>query len=322
MLLDQEHSSRKLIAEREAKVRNAGERLAEHLGSQVTPTLFLDMDGVVFCADGLRYPRITDYGVLSALISLESLGVQIGPATGRGLHVVQTLRDYGLQIQGPGIFEEGQMYVTNGEIHQFGHPNHPAFMNTLREAMTKHPDFVPTWDHVRPDTNAISPGNPQWQGRNRFSYWFSYDDNQERDSVIVSSIRPFVEASADQHGLHPDNDIALTVYRMKPHKLNGNVAIVGIKGRHNGRDIDKGTAAHMITTPRSWSFVADGFGDTPLANVTHSRGGVVIGIEGNLDMTNDASIFLARAHARLRDPREFAGALRHTASVLRGKRMR
>lgn len=71
-----------------------------------------------------------------------------------------------------------------------------------------------------------------------------------------------------------------------------------------------------------WSFVADGFGDTPLAKITKTKSGVVIGIEGNLDITKDAPEFLLTADIVLKNPNEFTRALRHAANVMRVPRNR
>lgn len=150
-------------AQREAVVKNAGELLADHLLSQPDPQLLLDMDGVVFQADSLHVPRLTTLDIVPTLQSIEAQGVAIGPATGRGMHVVDFLRDQGLQLSGPAILEEGQTIIQAGFVEHLGHPNHRAFMDTMRGVMEDHPEFLPRWDYVRAAAQtgqfAFSPGN-------------------------------------------------------------------------------------------------------------------------------------------------------------------
>ena len=114
-----------------------------------------------------------------------------------------------------------------------------------------------------------------------------------------------------------ERDVELRVYRMQPSAKNGNLAIITVKGKLDGKTIDKGVAAERLSGP--WGFVADGFGDTPLAKISKNRSGVVIGIEGNLDITKDAPEFLQLANIVLRNPVEFTKALRHTVSILRSQ---
>lgn len=306
------------IVQQEAAIRHAGKLLADYLAWQETPTLLLDMDGVIFEADSLHQPRLTTLDIVPTLQLLEDQGVLIGPATGRGMHVVEFLRNQGLQLAGPAILEEGQVIITDTETRYLGRPGHRAFMREMRSAMEGHPEFVSTWDEVRINAEdcrfTFCPGNSQWQGECRSSFWFHYQGYPEQDKAIVTTkIEPTLWELSSQHGLDYSKDVAIGVYRMRGSEKNGNLAVIGIKGTLDGQLIDKGTAAKKMTC--SWGFAADGFGDTPLAVVTKSRGGVVIGIEGNLDLTKDAPEFLQKADATLRNPRDFTQALRHTASV-------
>jgi hypothetical protein len=309
------------IVQHEAAIRHAGELLAGYLALQETPTLLLDMDGVVFEADSLQQPQLTTLDIIQTLQSLEEQGVAIGPATGRGMHVVEFLRNQGLQLVGPAILEEGQVIITDMETRYLGRPGHRAFMREIKSAMESHSEFVPTWDEVR--INACDgrftfcPGNFQWQGECRSSFWFYYHGDPKQDKAIVATrVEPILQALSPLYGLNYDKDVAVGVYRMKSSETNGNLAVIGIKGTLDGQLIDKGIAAKKMTG--SWGFAADGFGDTPLAVVAKSRGGVVIGIEGNLDLTKDAPEFLQKADVTLRNPGDFTQALRYTANILHG----
>lgn len=117
-----------------------------------------------------------------------------------------------------------------------------------------------------------------------------------------------------QHGLDYDHDVTVNSYRMQRSFENGNLGVVSIRGKLDGRIIDKGIAAEKLYG--TWAFAADGFGDTPIAIVTKTRGGVVIGIEGNLDITNEVPYFLQIADVVLKTSNEFNDALRHAANIL------
>ncbi|MCL4359652.1 hypothetical protein M1555_00155 [Patescibacteria group bacterium] len=166
---------------------------------------------------------------------------------------------------------------------------------------------------------AFCAGNYQWQGDCRSSFWFEYGEDASRDAGIVSTIfEPVFRTLAERHGLNYERDIAVNFYRMQPSEENGNLAIVGIKGTLDGKIIHKGIAAEKLEG--TWGFAADGFGDTPIAEVTKARQGVVIGIEGNLDITKDAPEFLQLADIVLRNPAEFTKALRHAANILHSQK--
>ncbi len=319
----QQVPDKKEAAQREPIVKRAGELLANHFISQTQPQLLLDMDGVVFHADSLHDPRFTTLDIIPTLQLLEAQGIIIGPATGRGIHVTNYLREQGLQLSGPAILEEGQKIVQHGAIEYLGHPNHRLFMENMRGVLENHAGFLSRWHDVRVATQkgkfAFCAGNYQWQGDCRSSFWFEYDEDTSHDAEIVSTIfEPVFRTIADRHGLSYDRDVAVNFYRMQPSEENGNLAIVGIKGTLDGKIIHKGIAAEKLEG--TWGFVADGFGDTPIAEVTKMRRGVVIGIEGNLDMTKDAPEFLRSADIVLRNPAEFTKALRHAAIILRSQK--
>lgn len=307
-------------AGRELVVKNAGALLAHHFLSMQNPQLLLDMDGVILQSDSLDVPQLTTLDVIPTLKLLEGQGVSIGPATGRGMHAVDFLRNQGLELSGPAILEEGQVIVQNGIASHVGHPNHEKFINIVRDTMKHDTGYVLSWSDVREemqgDRFAFCPGNFQWQGTSTDKYWFHYIGEDIRDTeIILTKFQPKLRILAQQAELDYERDIELRVYRMQPSAKNGNLAIVTVKGKLDGRTIDKGVAAERLNG--TWGFVADGFGDTPLAKVSKIRSGVVIGIEGNLDITKDTPEFLNSADIVLRNPAEFTKALRHAVNILR-----
>ncbi|MEO8581750.1 MAG: hypothetical protein ABI425_04220 [Patescibacteria group bacterium] len=305
--------------ERQRIIETAGNLLAEHLLSQPNPKLLLDMDGVIFRADSLHVPELTTPEILVTLRLLEAQGVSIGPATGRGIHVVNYLREQELKLSGPAILEEGQTIIQNGQIEYLGHPNHRAYMDAIKATLQSHPEFLPEWHLVQSAAKVgqftFAPGNFQWQGECRSSFWFHYDGDPSQDrKIVMGKFEPIFHQLAIEFGLNYDRDVAVNTFRMQPNEENGNLAIIGIKGKLDGNLIDKGIAAQHIEG--TWAFAADGFGDAPLSRVTSIRNGVVIGIEGNLDTTSDATEFLLTANVVLRNPREFNDALRHASHVI------
>ena len=324
MLTDQFQNvpDREEAARREVVVNNAGALLAHHFLSVQSPQLLLDMDGVILQSDSLDVPKLTTLDVVPTLQLLEAQGVSIGPATGRGMHAVNFLRNQGLKFSGPAILEEGQVIVQNGIASHLGHPNHEKFINTVRATMEHDAECLPTWNDVQEEVQsgkfAFSPGNFQWQGTSTAKYWFQYIGEDLRDSEIISTkFQPRLQTLASQAELDYDRDVELRVYRMQPSAKNGNLAIITVKGKLDGKIIDKGVAAKRLSG--TWGFVADGFGDTPLAKISKIRSGVVIGIEGNLDITKDAPEFLNLADIVLRSPTEFTKALRHAVNILRSR---
>lgn len=319
----QQIPDREDVAQREAIVKGTGELLVNHFLSQTHPQILLDMDGVVFQADSLHAPRLTTLDIIPTLQLLEAQGVAIGTATGRGIHVVNYLREQGLQLSGPAILEEGQKIVQHGAIEYLGHPNHRSFMENVQGVLKHHSLSLSRWYDVRTAMHkgefAFCAGNYQWQGECRSSFWFEYGEEASNDAEIVSTIfEPVLRTLAQRHGLTYDKDIAVSLFRMQPSKENGNLGIVSIKGTLDGKLIHKGTAAEKLHG--TWNFAADGYGDTLIAKVTKARSGVVIGIEGNLDITKDAPEFLLTADVVLKNPSEFTRTLRHATNVLRVRR--
>jgi len=167
MSIDQFHQfpDREDLA-RLAVVKKAGMLLANHFLLQKHPQLLLDMDGVVFQSDSLDIPRLTTPDIIPTLKLLEDQGVSIGPATRRGMQVIDFLRNQGLEISGPAILEEGHMIVQNGIVEYLSHPNQEKFMNTVKAAMEQDEEYLPTWSdtlaEIQSGKFAFCPGNFRW----------------------------------------------------------------------------------------------------------------------------------------------------------------
>ncbi len=280
--------------------------------------LLLDIDGVVCKADALVNPELTTQEIIPALKKLENLGVKLGVATARGVQIVEYLRDeHGLQINGPAILEEGQVFINDGHKNYLSVPNHPRFIADVRHILKLQPTFQESWQQVRTlfESNralTFCPGNFQWQGECRASFWFFAHGEKDNDREVLATIfEPILRELALENGIDYEQDLAVSVGRMSV----GNLGIVSMKGKVNGLPVNKGTAAEKLTQP--WVFVADGFGDTPLAYVTKRRNGAVIGIEGNLDDSNEPPEFLRNADYVLSDPEEFAKALNYATICLK-----
>ena len=278
--------------------------------------LLLDIDGVVCKADSLDYPEITTPRIIAPVKALETLGVKVGIATSRGHHIVEHLSfEHGLNLAGPAILEEGQVLVLNGEKKYLTSPNHLKFIKSIRRTLMMHPSFQSSWQMVktRYETEGLvtfCPGDTQWQGECRASFWFFSNEKGNEDELIRSMFQPTLSKLAVIHELDYKNDLSVSIGRMSV----GNLGIMSIKGKKEGQPINKSAASNFLTDP--WIFVADGFGDTTLAFVTKNFGGCVIGIEGNLDDSDEPKSFLRNADYVLSNPQEFAKALEYVASCL------
>lgn len=297
------------------KQQQCGVLIAEHLSRG--SALMLDLDGVVFEQDSLDYPRITTPNILSALKNLESLNIKVGVATARSVQVVELLKEkYGLRMEGAAILEEGQVFMNGGKKRYFSAPNHPKFIADVRSALRLQPTFRQSWQEVKNLFEAdgavtFCPGNFQWQGECRASFWFFAHGENNRDKNVLTTISEPILRLARGNGIDFEKDLAVSAYRMSV----GNLGIVSIKGKIAGMPINKGTATEELTEP--CIFVADGFGDTPLVSIIKRQNGAVIGIKGNLDESKEPPEFLSQADYVLNNPEEFAQTLHYAAICLK-----
>ncbi|HSX40843.1 MAG TPA: hypothetical protein VLF68_04500 [Candidatus Saccharimonadales bacterium] len=298
--------------------QRCGALMAEHFTLQQTPTLLLDMDGVVLQSDSLFEHRLTTPDIIPALADLEKQGVMLGAATSRSTPALDYLRGLGLAMQGPAILEEGQKFLQGEHEHHIALPGHKDFIDSVKETFTSHPRHAPSWQDVqnyaKEGEMKFCTGNFQWQGELCTYFWFYYHNGSSYDREILQTVfEPTLQSLAYQQGLDFENDVAVGVSRM----IVDNLAIVTIKGRRNGEPIHKGIAAQRFMRP-PWVFVADGFGDMPLAEFTKTHPqGTVIGIEGNLDVSDEVPQFLHHANAVIKNPDEFVQALSYTSTLLR-----
>lgn len=295
--------------------QQCGELIASHLS--LGSPLILDIDGVVCRADSLDRPELTTPAIITSVKTLENLGVKVGVATARGEHIVEYLRrEHNLQIEGPAILEEGQVLIKDGNKEYLAVPNHPKFIADLRQEFMLDPRFQDSWRMVKmifesSGAPTFCPGNFQWQGECRASFWFFAHGDKDRDRQILTTIfESKLRKLAQKNELDYEKDLAVSVSRMSV----GNLGILSIKGRVDGLPVNKGTAAEKLVQP--WVFAADGFGDTALAIVTKKFNGAVIGIEGNLDVSDEPPEFLKNADFVLRNPEELNLALSYAAICL------
>ena|SRR3989344_3021627 len=297
-----------------SKWQLCGTLIANHLRSG--NNLLLDGDGVLLKPDSLDRPELTTPKIITPIKTLENLGIKVGVATARGGQIIDYLcNEYGLQMKGPSIIEDGHVVVSDGIRKNLASPNHSIFVADVRKRLLLHPEFQTSWNNVRTlsevfDMFAFCPGGFQWQGKFRASFWFFANGDKDDHEILSEVFEPVLRILAQENGLGYENDLDVSVGRMSV----GNLGILSIKGKINGESITKGTAARRLIQP--WVLAADGFGDTALATVTKKFKGAIIGVEGNLDVSNEPPEFLNSADLVLRDPEELAFALSHAANCL------
>lgn len=292
-----------------------GEMFADYLSQQVTPRMLFDVDGVLLEPRSLNKPQVSTDLILPAIASLEYQGVEIGLATGRGMHAINYLRKQGgINLSGPNIIEQGHVLMLGDTILHFGHPQHRPFIDSVLKVLKAHKQRRQTFEEVQASAGEFTfcRGKFQWQGGSRVYFWIKDSgDNNRNQRMTEETLIPVIKRVASRYGLDYAKDIGVDVSRVKV----GGFAIVGIRGKINNQDVNKGTPLeHFPEGP--WIFVADGFGDMPLAVATHDKGGLVVGVRGNLDISNEAEIFLENADIVLDNPEELATALHHAAHLL------
>lgn len=274
--------------------------------------VFLDADGVLCKSDSLYVPEPITPHLFPAIRRMIQQGTTIGVATARPRHFIDYLQDtYGLTVKGPSILEEGQVVqMEDGSVEYLVSQRHLLFIQELRRRLMEHPDYRTTWEEVRDSSDdgiAFCSGNVQWQGEARLSLWFRTDKGVDAGYRIIETITPQLHEIADRTALDV-RDIATPINRMS----DNNLGYITIKSAKEGREINKGIAAERLDG--SWVFAADGFGDSHLAEETKRRGGIVIGIEGNRDVSSEPFAFLNNADFVLRNPDELSLAMHIAAN--------
>ncbi|MFA9288853.1 MAG: hypothetical protein ACEQSA_03165 [Weeksellaceae bacterium] len=272
--------------------------------------ILLDLDGVVLKSDSLQIADPTTFGMLPVLRDLEAKKVRLGLATMRGMHAISYLRKNGLQLQGDKIIEGGHVLLSDEGDHYLGHPNHRNFIQHATSYLENRPNYRKRWINV---LKGLAPGlycrgNIQWQGENRASWWINTDQTPPEE--MLEFFTRLLEPIAAHSDLLLQRDVGISVSQMKKSPLG----IIGVKGRLDGEKIDKSTIAQFIKTP--WSFVGDGFGDTNLCKETVRGQGIVIGVGGNLDRSDEVDTFMQGVTVKLQNPHELEQVFRRVVKKL------
>lgn len=292
--------------------------LVDHLRVHPSAIFLFDVDGVILQGDSLYEPTVTTMNVVPVLKDLENLGVSLGIATARGKGVLDFLRGLGLRFEGPSILEEGHISIFDQKEHFLSKPTHPQFIIRVQEVMKQHPFYKQEWEMVRLSEELsmeplFCPGNYQWQGNHRISFWFSYKDGaSSRGQEILHIFEPQLRQAAQVNRLSYEDDVDVKVSR-----THGGLGVLRIAAKKTGEKINKGMAAkYYMAHYNGWIFVGDGFGDLSLAQQTKLQGGKVVGIEGNLDDVAEIKEFLASSDSVLQSPKELVETLQFTVNLL------
>ena len=303
--------------------QKGGLSLADHFAHQDNPLLLFDGDGVVVCGDSLHKLQWSHPEIVSALRALEKSGVTLSPASARGDHFLRHLRAAGLEIFGPAILGGGQLCRVHDERLIFATPAQQTFFADLPAWFSRQEAYRAGFRLVQKEkeqgNTVYCRGDHQWQSPLRRTFWLIEDDAPDilyRNGIVA---KEFFEQPArilaQKHGLDFDRDISLGVSRM--HLPDGKVlVIVRFAPNHDGNKVTKAAAVEaFLPEYRGWVFIADGFGDVELARLTCERGGLVVSIGGNLDITPDAEKFAGLADIQLKSPAELVGALYYAALI-------
>lgn len=285
--------------------------------------LLLDADGVIVRSDALFSPRQISPSLVTVIKEIESLDIQVGLATARSEQFVEYLRAQGLRMQGPLILQEGQLLVADETRTYFVHELYRDFIHAAKSVVSKHSawreSWYPVWSSGLKDM-VFCPGNRQWQGDSRASFWFYTDGDLERNTTMKEALLdPMIDVVGESFGLERNVDFttSLGLLSLANHGKAGFLGMVSIKGMRNGTSIDKSVAADLYGRPVV--FVADGVGDVQLGKWNRGRG-INIAIEGNLDVSSDPDRFYRLSELILRNPSELAMSLFHAARIIEQSR--
>jgi hypothetical protein len=212
------------------------------------------------------------------------------------------LRDQGLKLEGISIVEDGQAVIKDGRLEYLVPESFLRFLGSLRSVLKSQSGWKKNWKETElSPMDSYCSGNHQWQGRARASFWFRQTGNQVGDWALAK--RLFFEpimSLAEKTNLEIGKDIGLSLVRMKGNNL-GMLVI-----EHNGAE--KAMAAGYLANGAV--LVEDGFGAINLGRKIKERGGGVIGLKGNLDISADPGVFLREvADHVLENPAELAQVL-------------
>lgn len=268
----------------------------------------LDADAVIFQQDKLSHPVLTDERILSALVQLESKGVEVGLATARPLQAVNWLRRHGLKVAGPSILANGQAVLERGELKYLVGESFIRFLGKATQVMEQHPLFRSRWIEAKSaEEFYFCRGNRQWQDLARASWWFKWQEGEVRERRIVEEVfLPTLGPLAAEYGV--DLPVSLKVGLMKM-RHNGILGIVSLVGTIEGRRINKKVAAKIVNDRHRTIFIADGDEDVEMGRWCQEHDGLVISIGGGLDLSPDLETFANLAAGRLKSPLELGFCL-------------
>lgn len=245
--------------------------------------LLLDGDGVLAKSDSLTRTKWLEPALIKSIRRLETLRVKVGVGTARGEHFVERLRAEGLLINGVSILEDGQAVIKKGVLQYLVSPQHLRFIGDLRERLKQSGSCRKSWFEVLSAPETFCPGNHQWQGRARASWWFSQTGDFTHDALKMQKIFwPILKQAAEKYNLVIGIDVGLSLIRMR----GNNLAIMAV--RCNG--FEKASAIGYLDSPAV--LVADGEGDLNLGTGILAGGGGILGIGGNLDISGEPTRFL------------------------------
>lgn len=298
--------------------------LLEHFFSKIPGgKIISDIDGVIYQQNGLENPTPTSNAVFGGMKAMEERGVAIGVASSRGTSVVDQLRRDGLQILGHSILEEGQLLLVGDDIQYIASERYVNFAEISLSMLKSHPRVVDAWSVLEGTEMDGQPlcfyhgDDSQWRGDLRIAPWFSMTATNEHgkqhsDGDAKNLMREIISEAQEAADLVEGKDFDLYVGRMGGVRPVGHVRMLG---RTAGREvISKATGIQIL--PDRYIFVADGYRDWEAGREVSNRGGLVVSILGNLDISTEPHTFHNEAAIVLHNPDEWAQVLLKTADKL------
>lgn len=279
--------------------------------------LIFDGDGVIVEQDSLFQPTLRDPRLIGSLRQLEQQGVSVGLATSRGEHFVEFLRARGLHLEGPLILQEGQVLYHKGGKTYFTTEAYREFLDAFWRLTGRTDIWRKHWADVwASGDGAICYGNDQWQGDCRRSFWFYENDGVKHGEELKEKLSAIARPISQSYDLALGSDYVISLGRMSLRRYvdRGTLGIISVTSAVGGVSSDKSRAAREIVGPAI--YIADGFKDGKLEKLNALRGGINIGVAGNLDLASDARSFLTASDATLASPQELVNALLHAVRLL------
>lgn len=291
------------------RIKKCASALSAHFSTK--HDLLLDGDGVLVDQDSLFHPTLIDPSIIPTLRLLEKQVINIGVATARSESFIDFLRANGLIIAGPQILQEGQVLYKDEQKVYFVSEAYKNFVRAVDRIIPKLSNWRTRWADVwSSDEPVFCNGNSQWQGDCRISFWFYEKNGIVHGEKIKQRLDPIIEEVAKSFELRSGRDYIFSLSRMslERYSRNGDLGIMSLKAIREGLPFDKSVAASYLGMP--FVLVADGYHDAVLGYINKAHGGLNIGVEGNLDKSNDASNYMKLTDIRLGSVHEFTEAVR------------